>query len=178
MSDQNNGPAGTPSPASPPRRRWLWVVAIVSLAINLLIVGAVAGHFVRGHGGPGGWSAMRELRDIPRERRDALRETFRAARQELRPMRDEIREAWRGAITRLEAANVDEAAIRAAVADATAKELAARERMLPVVVRVAGQLQPQEKRLVARMLAGWMGRGEHRRRHGGWGRGSWRGDGD
>lgn len=69
--------------AGPERRgpRWMRVALIASLAVNLLIVGAVAGALLR-HGGPpprGGLSfAMPYAKALPRE---ARREMMRAVRE-------------------------------------------------------------------------------------------------
>lgn len=66
----------TPNEASAkPRRRWLTPVLIASLALNLLVLGAVAGWAWR-HGPGGPWrgphgGAERILRLLPEEKRDA-----------------------------------------------------------------------------------------------------------
>jgi uncharacterized membrane protein len=92
----------TPSPAPVLRRapRWMWSVLILSLAFNLLVLGAAAGaiwHFRHGHDlphrGPDGLA--RFMRTLPAERRDTIASLIEAERDKTRRLRRISREGYR-----------------------------------------------------------------------------------
>lgn len=64
MQDEGTPRASAPHPKMPGAPRWMKVLLVVSLALNLLVVGAVVGAAVtgagkwRGPGGPGGAGAL------------------------------------------------------------------------------------------------------------------------
>ena len=78
------------------KRRWMWPVLVISVALNLLIIGAIAGFIVR-HRGPeglfGGTSLISYVRSLPRDRRRQLRPLLREAHQTLKPLRRNLRQA-------------------------------------------------------------------------------------
>ena len=92
----------SPSPVetAPPRRRWMRWALIASLAINLLVVGAIVGSFVRG-GGPfgGGRGAPANIigyvTSLPTERRQELLKRSVALRSDMRALRQQVRAANR-----------------------------------------------------------------------------------
>ena len=88
----------TPDPARPPRRRALKIALIVSLTLNLLLVGLLAGGALRAarmDDLAGGRPDLRALwRAMPDDLRDSLRETARSsglAGEHGRPDRDSRR---------------------------------------------------------------------------------------
>lgn len=94
--DPSGGSSGNSSGAS----RWLKGALIVSVCLNLLIVGALGAHFfTRGFGGPprgdgGMWSQGRDLiRALPRERRKVIIGEFQSHRQQFRQDREAIQAA-------------------------------------------------------------------------------------
>ncbi len=84
----------SPRPTSPgPRRRWRTWLLIVSLGLNLAVVGMVAGIILRGPpdramSGPALWSYARAL---PEPYRDDLRRALRESRGDWAPSRDALR---------------------------------------------------------------------------------------
>lgn len=92
---------------APERRRapgWMKALLGVSLALNVLIVAAVAGFAIR-HGGPGGGGGFRDMaglaRFVPEEKRDvartvldANRDAFQDARQKMQAARQAAEEVF------------------------------------------------------------------------------------
>ena len=92
--------------AEPGKRRWLWPLLIVSLGLNLLFVGLVAGRMWTHGGGPGARhrvftgaveSLMKDLPDAKRQRAGELlkrhRSTVRQLRKQLRDQRRVAKDA-------------------------------------------------------------------------------------
>jgi uncharacterized membrane protein len=84
-----------------PKRRWTRYLLVGSLALNLLILGVIAGAAVRG---PGPWMGQRMggagnifgyVSSLPPERRNELTKRGAVMRGELRPLRQQAREANR-----------------------------------------------------------------------------------
>ena len=100
----------TPEAASAPRTpRWLWIALILSLALNLLIIGmatAAMMHFRNTQGGPSARFAH-YVRQLPKDRRDTLAAVLDQQRAELRPMRRKAREDFRRARRVFAAAPLD-----------------------------------------------------------------------
>ena len=104
MTSPPTGPSTEPSADAPvvaPRRRWMRWALIASLALNLLVVGAVVGSFVRGGGpwGQGGRGAPGNIigyvMSLPAERRGELLKRSSALRTEMRMLRQQVRAANR-----------------------------------------------------------------------------------
>ncbi len=84
------------------RAKALIGVAVVSLCVNLFLVGSMAGHWwPRGHGGPGpdgsrrGIEAMiagvpEDLRPLIKEKFDAAKPQFQAQREKIKAARDKV----------------------------------------------------------------------------------------
>ncbi len=143
----------TPDSTAAKRRtpRWIWVLLIGSLALNLLIVGAIGGSWARYHrgwGGPwgGGWHRYGFMRSLPDDRRDRVRVIMKQHRETLRPLRREAHGAWRGVIEVLKADEIDKAKLEQAIASAHEAETAARKRLVPMILEVAAVLTPEERR--------------------------------
>lgn len=89
--------ASVPVDAGRRTPRWLWATLVVSLALNLLLIGLIVGASILRHrwGGPplAGAAPFGYLRTLPPERREALREINRARLGSMRPLWQEVREA-------------------------------------------------------------------------------------
>lgn len=129
------------------------ILLIVSLALNLFLVGAVVGGLVVGQrlraerpalarGGPALWAAAR---DLPPEHRAAYRDVLRGeggeVRQRLRAAREARVEAWRG----LAAEPLDPAAVRRQLAAARTLDTEARGTLEDRIVTFAMSLPPQDR---------------------------------
>ena len=100
----------TPNPAPKPMRRtpiWLRVVLLVSLALNLLVVGVVAGHFLRDD--PKGRVPRVDRMQAPmtfalsHEDRRAIGKALRQEYRDNRPSREEVVAEYQGVIAALRA---------------------------------------------------------------------------
>lgn len=111
-------------PAMEPRRkapRWMKIVLVLSLMLNVVAIGAVGARawMVHKHG-PGGF-AMHALgihsflRQLPSERRDKLRGQFKEARKSLRGQRHQFVTPLKELANALSAPQFDQARLNAAV---------------------------------------------------------------
>lgn len=147
------GPAAAQGMAS----RRVKYVLIASLALNLLVVGAVASvmfgfakhrpHF--GHGRGEDFGLMGLTRHLPEERRKEIRKDLRADRERLRPLVDEIRAARREAADKLAAEPFDKAALEAAILAAGEKERALRQTAVTSFVGHAERLTASERKMLS-----------------------------
>lgn len=116
MKDLNGATPATPAKTG----RGLRIALAVSVALNLLIAGLVAGAVLR-DGGPRA-RMMGELEFGPftealsREDRDALRRSFLQRMPDLRDMRRQMRSDFNGLLEALRAEPFDAAKLRAAMA--------------------------------------------------------------
>jgi uncharacterized membrane protein len=91
-----------PSPMQP-RRKWLRVALVASLAVNLLVIGAAAGSMYRINQQPPTLSSVSTnllafTSSLPEPRRKELWAAIREEHRRLRPLRDDVRAArleWR-----------------------------------------------------------------------------------
>ena len=100
--------------------RWLIGVAVVSLCVNLFLVGSMAGHwFPRGHGGPDGPRRGIEalIAGVPEDLRPMVREKFDAAKPQFQAQREKIGAARNKLATAAEADPFDPAAFDQAFAE-------------------------------------------------------------
>lgn len=87
--------------AEPGKRRWLWPLLIVSLGLNLLFVGLVAGRMWMHEGGPGArhrvfTGAVESLmKDLPDSKRQHAGELLKRHRSTVRQLRKQLREQRR-----------------------------------------------------------------------------------
>ena len=75
--------------------RWMWIVFVVSLALNFIVIGmavATALHFRKHHGRPMA-RFNQYIQTLPSKRRDALRELLDQRRSKIRPLRRQARAA-------------------------------------------------------------------------------------
>lgn len=140
----------------PARRSWL---LIASLALNLLVVGAIAGALVSGRhrhfGGPGGhWrdggmagelGLMGFVRSLPTERQRALREAADIQRGMLRPLRQAVRAARDETIAALNANPFDAQRLDTALAALATAETQIRTTATAALVKAVSQMTPAER---------------------------------
>jgi uncharacterized membrane protein len=140
-------------PFAPKRRtpRWIWALLVVSLAINLLIVGVVGGSIWAVRRG-GYWDAPlfmerthRFMRGLPEDRRAMIKSVFAEHRPTLQPYWREVRLA-RVQIGRLIEQGYEPEAFDAALADMFEKESRARQASRPMVAAMLKLLKPEERR--------------------------------
>ncbi len=164
-----------PAPAQPPvrrgRGRWLRIALVASLATNFLVIGAVGGSlWVLRHGGPpppGGiaGNVVAFTATLSGERRRALIQATSEERKGLRPHRAELIRARMEVARALTAEPFDKERLAAALREAQATEVRAREAFNRLFITASERMTPDERRAFAR----WRDRGERGR--GGSGRG-------
>ena len=92
-----DGQTGTKA-AAPRNRRWLWPLLIVSLALNLLFVGLVAGRLWMHGGGPGArhrvftGAVEMLMKDLPEAKQQHAGELLKRHRSTVSQIRKQIRE--------------------------------------------------------------------------------------
>lgn len=149
-------PGATPQSSGSRRLKY---ALIASLAVNLLVVGGVAGamytfgkHPPRyGTGRSEDFGLMGLTRHLPEERRKALRKQLREDRDKLRPMIDDLRSARRDAADKLAAEPFDRNALESAFAVTGEKDRALRQAAVTAFLGHAEQLTAAERS----MLADW-----------------------
>jgi uncharacterized membrane protein len=142
--------ATQPSRFSPRTLRW---ALIGSLALNVLVIGAVVGSLCLGRDGPhgkgmkGGGSALFHFaRTLPRERSDFVRQKVADAQPGLEAARKGIRDARAAVRNALSGETFDQAKLNAALdglVQAQTNEARARTTLFGDTV---GQLTPEERR--------------------------------
>lgn len=151
-----------PSASQGTGSRRLKYALIASLALNLLVVGAVAGTMVMhgfgrhplpriGYGPHQDFGLMGLTRRLPEERRKEIRKKLREDRDKLRPLIEDLRAARRDAADKLAAEPFDSMALKSAFDVAGEKDRAVREAAIAAFLVHAEQLKPEERR----MLADW-----------------------
>lgn len=141
--------------------RWMLVALFASLALNLLIVGSVAGAVWR-HRGPPIWASavtpnlLGYASTLPPERRKHLWERTREERGHIRPFRREVRAAREETVKALIAEPFDREKFLAAQARQAESENRARAAVQDLYVKIADSLTPEERHAFPR----WR---EHRR---------------
>jgi uncharacterized membrane protein len=145
-------------PIAPPDdgKRRLKYALIASLALNLLIVGAVAGtmygfrkHHPRFAERGEDFGMMGLTRVLPDERRKEMRKLLREDRASLRPLMEEVRTARREAAVKLGAEPFDRAALEAAIANVAEKERTVRNAAVTAFLGHAEKLTPEERTKLA-----------------------------
>ncbi len=147
----------SPAPSGPPAvvrkaPRWMWVLLVVSLAANLLVVGVVVGAgygrpFVSGPGaGLLGFQLVRYSLGRSAETRTETRKILSAERPRIDPLRRELRDARQGLASAFVAEPFDAARVKAAQMKVLDLERRLGEEALDALVRIAGNLTPEERR--------------------------------
>lgn len=155
MSDVS--PAGTePRPGASRRLKY---ALIASLAVNLLVIGTVAGsmamhafgkHPARfGHHRGEDFGLMALTRTMPAERKKEIRKQLRDERTKLRPLFEDIRAARREAADKLAADPFDRAGLESAISVVSDKERTLRQEAVNVFLNQVERLSPDERRTLA-----------------------------
>jgi uncharacterized membrane protein len=134
--------------------RWLLVVLFASLAVNLVIVGSVAGAVWR-HRGPPAWAGvvipnlLGYASTFPPERRRQIWELTRDERSRIRPFRREVRAAREETIKALVAEPFDRQRFLAAQAKQAEAENRARVAVQDLYLKIADNLTADERQAFA-----------------------------
>lgn len=154
-------PSAIPEPATKKAPRWMWVALVLSVAINLIIVGMVAAalfHFRGGHGGPGKRFGH-YVRSLPDDRRQVLAPLFEQQRAAIRPLRRKARQTRREIRDALQAEPYDRERLVAAHAAATKARSALDQARGEWITKFAESMTVQERR----DFLSWRGHRRHRR---------------
>lgn len=147
--------AADPVAATRSAPRWMRWGLIASLALNVLILGAMAGgiYHARRHGPFGepvtGLSLVGFAAHLPAERRRVIWEATQAERAALRPLRGEVREARAAVRKAVLAEPFDAAAFAQAQARLLDAEIKARTSGQKIFSKVAALLTKEERALYA-----------------------------
>jgi uncharacterized membrane protein len=131
--------------------RWMLVVLFASLAVNLVIVGSVAGAVWR-HRGPPAWAGvvipnlLGYASTFAPDRRKQIWELTRTERGRMRPFRREVRAAREETTKALAAEPFDRQQFLAAQAKQAEAENRARAAVQDLYVKIAENLTPEERR--------------------------------
>jgi uncharacterized membrane protein len=154
--------AGTPRPERTRRApRWMLVALFVSLGLNLIVVGSVAGAVWRFRSPPQWASAVTPnllgyAGMLPQQRRKQLWDATVEERRHIRPFRREVRVAREETIKALVAEPFEKQRFLAAQSRQAEAENRARQAVQDLYVKIADGLTPDERRAFPR----WR---EHRR---------------
>lgn len=149
----------TPDPITPvPRKgtpRWLWALLVGSLALNLLIVGAVAGHRFGGrrwHGAEFAGAERYLLRELASDRREALKGLVEDVVAAGRDVRKDLRLGRRAAAEAFAAEPFDRAKFEAAVQSMLDGQTLTRTGLVVKMGTLAEALTPEERARLAKHL--------------------------
>jgi uncharacterized membrane protein len=166
--------APTPMPAERRAPRWMWIVLVLSLALNLLVAGAAAGalwHVRDYHRAPHrGLDGMsRYLASLPADRREEIAALLEDDRAKSRSLRRLAREKRREAARAFEAEPFDAVRLEAAARDASEARIALWRQREVLLSKLAGKLTAEERRAYLKSLRDrrhhgrrWHRRGEDR----------------
>ena len=145
----DNAPSSAPVVRRAPR--WMWIVLTLSLALNLLVLGAAAGaiwHFRHGHAFPhrGPDGLVRYLRSLPADRRDEIVALIAAEREKSRRLRRLSREKRRELVRAFEADPFDAGRLDAAAREASEARIALIRRRQEFFSTIAARLTAAERR--------------------------------
>ena len=145
-----------PVPKAKVSRRW-WTVLVASLALNLLMMGAVGGSLWRFRHGGGpqfgpAFAGTSFLRHLPPDRRDALRGVISKYRDFRWQNWRELKVARDGAGKALVANPFDPKALEEKWRAMQHGELSMRDDFIPLLVDIAKELTPAERRDLLRQL--------------------------
>jgi uncharacterized membrane protein len=134
--------------------RWLLVVLFTSLAVNLVIVGSVAGALWR-HRGPPAWAGvvipnlLGYASTFAPDRRKQIWGLTREERSRMRPFRREVRAAREETTKALVAEPFDRQQFLAAQSKQAEAENRARAAVQDLYLKIAESLTPEERRAFA-----------------------------
>lgn len=138
--------------------RWVWIVLVVSLALNLVTIGAMGGALYTGRHG-GFWGAHRHssdgrafMKSLPEARREELKTIFREHRKNLKPYWRRVRGARRDAADVLREDPFDKVKFEAALEKLHQTHLQARAASRPMIVDLAGKLNADEREVFLKAM--------------------------
>lgn len=156
-----------PDPGSRPRWPWWRIVLVASLALNLLVGGAVASRFfmqerMQRFGGISNVQLIPRhfLGALPRERRSELLAVFRGSAGRIKAERQASRQAAMNLAGALETEPYDEAKVRAVAEEFGAAGNRVIAQGIAAAMEVIAKLTPEERKLLAEHIRK---RGEARR---------------
>ena len=149
-------PAAATPPPSPRRRRGLWVALILSLGVNLFLVGWVASAWVYGplHG-PGARTAAgvgapfqhrAALRTLGGENRQTVQRIWRESALEFRARVDALRQAHAGMRTAFASDQADAKAMGDAVANLKERANGMFDHVNATLLKIAAALPPEARK--------------------------------
>ena len=128
--------------------RWMWVALILSLGLNLLVIGAVASaawHF-RSHATNFQGRLMAYLETLPPERTSTLKGIVERHQPNLRPIRQEIRQIRREAAELFAADPLDKDALATTHARLMDAEVRIRQGYAQFMTELAENMTAEERR--------------------------------
>ena len=154
----NDTQVETKSPGRGPSR-WIYGVLVVSLGLNLLMVGGAAGAFWKHFRGHPGHGLTGFVRGLPEDRQPVLEQLIANEKSKIRPMRKDIRSAWGESNDALGVEPFEKEKMKAALARMNDSELKMRTAISDAIVELASQLTSEERKL----LKVWRERSKERR---------------
>lgn len=169
MTETPPAPPSTNASVRGQAPRWMWIVLVGSVALNLLVIGAATAAFVHfhwGHGGPGGpggprGKVARFIEELPADRQTKLRAIFDQRDSRVRPLRRELRRARRGARDAFVAEPFDRDALLRAYEDAAKARIALTSARQKWFEELAQAMNAEERRAFLKLRRHHRG---HRRR--------------
>ncbi|MEC9368120.1 MAG: periplasmic heavy metal sensor [Pseudomonadota bacterium] len=151
-----------------PARRWVWPALIVSLALNLAVIGLAAGMFWKHpHGGPRGMKHERVaggmeafVDEMPAGRRDAARARIKQYRDETAVLSEKVQELRKQIREELVAENYDEAKLRATLELMRAARAELGRSMGEAALDLVRDLTPEQRKKFLEIMKSRM-RGRH-----------------
>jgi len=131
------------------RSRWLWLVLIVSVALNLLVVGAVGGFFFRHERGFGrlhGHSLIAYTQALAWDRRRQIRDALKDDWKVIRALRRNLQQSRQAAGEVLAAGNFNEARYAAALDEVLKNQIELRRAVNRLFVKIGAAMSPAERR--------------------------------
>ena len=130
--------------------RWIWVLLVASLSINLLIAGIVVGNMLAVRSGY--WSSsiviqrtQRFMRSLSPERRAEVRQILNANRERMAPYGQEVRAMRMQIRNLLEQDSYSEEALSGALDKLAEKEAIARHAAKSTMLAILAKLRPKER---------------------------------
>ena len=143
MTIDSQEPKGRPA-------RWVYGALIASLALNLLIAGAVAAGMwrFRHHGvaGAAGRSMMDFVHQLPTDRQAAIGNELGVEKEKLRPLRQEMREAASSTNAAIAAEPFDKDKLKAAASRSGELNVRMQATLSNALVELADKLTPNERK--------------------------------
>lgn len=132
--------------------RIISIALVFSVALNLLFIGAVVGRFLHGPPQRPGPHLDWVLRNMDEESRGNIRPILQEYAKTMRPLRHEMRQAQRQFRRLLAAESFDEAALEESLSQLQESSAAYQTGMHHQMLMLLKDLEPQQRRRVARFL--------------------------